>query len=719
MSEIGEVLATATLGTAPSEVLWNSDGQSLIVVYGSGNQEFGEESIAALNATSGQTLWTHDAMGTRSLAVSPDGRTLAVAGRLGHRQVIKEFVEPDDCSELPFNLRHACEEWNKKHSGWQVKEIKVPPVRVSVLAAADATVRWGQDDADSATKHFSYSPDSTLLAVTGQQIHLLDAATGAPRRELGSFSFALPTLFSKDSRWLATADSERLVLIDVTTGTARWTTSLPEPVAQFTFAEEGAVIVVATERQAFTLRTDDGGIKASVQLKDPLIGQPTVLSADGRELARCGPDTMVLWDVADGGRRFETPVGNAAQVRFNPALPEVAIASGSGVKIVNSRLGTTVWQEDADHFSNLAFAPDGRRLALGGSSAQNAGFVQIRDMNPTSVSHRVFEGPVTRIALTSFPDPLAAAASQDSDSRATVFHAETGELVLERIHPGVITSLEFSPDGRHFATGSTEGGARLFASSTGDRQWLVAHNAPVNALAFLPTGAQDVVTASGDKTARLLAGDTGMERWRLAHPQAVTLVAASPDGRWIATACADRSTRIVDPATGAELFRFRHDAKIRAIAFSPRGSMLATGGDDGIVLIVDPVTGRELGRSVHTREVTAVAFSHDEALLATAGKDLAVHLLNVQVTPPKLARQLTFPQTITTLAFHPAEQQLALVNDPPTANVTVIDCADGTELSRLTHPAEIHDLAYSPDGKLLATACEDTLARVYPGRRGG
>jgi WD40 repeat protein len=198
----------------------------------------------------------------------------------------------------------------------------------------------------------------------------------------------------------------------------------------------------------------------------------------------------------------------------------------------------------------------------------------------------------------------------------------------------------------------------------------------------------------------------------------VTLVAASPDGHLVATACADRSTRILNAVTGEELFRLSHDGKIRAIAFNPTGSMLAAGGDDGEVLIIDTASGRVLAKSLHTREVTAAAFSHDGSLLATAGKDHAVHVLDASADPPKLVSSHADTQTLTRLAFHPAEPQLALVNDEPNPAVTILDPAAGTELSRLRHPAPINDLAYSPDGKLLATACDDTLARVYPGRRG-
>ncbi len=300
-----------------------------------------------------------------------------------------------------------------------------------------------------------------------------------------------------------------------------------------------------------------------------------------------------------------------------------------------------------------------------------------------------------------------------------MFRADTGEPVLEKKLPGEINTLEFSPDGHHFATGNTDGGVRLFRTDTGERRWIVAHTAPVEAVAFLPSsgGNDDLVTACRDKTTRRLAREEGDEVWRFHHPQPVTRVATSADGRFVATACADRSTRILAPDTGAELAVFSHDGKLRAIAFNPQGSVLATGGDDGAVLIISTATRKEIGRSQHTRDVTAVAFSGDGKLLATAGKDEAVHLWDVAAAPPKKVRTLTFPQTVTRLRFHPSDPQLALVNDEPGPTVVIVDPTTDTELARLAHPATVNDLAFSPDGKLLATACADGLARIYPGRR--
>jgi WD40 repeat protein len=710
MSEIGEILVTAALSFVPGEVMWSGDGQSLFADGSSAG-------LVNLNAATGEERWRGPGGGV----ISPDEQTVALTGGGGTKPIM-EFEDFWDCSELPRSMRQACEKHNREDVGWHVVGHKEVPSWIQVRARESGTGLWSRSfPSTEVVQHPRYSPDGKLLAVSGNHTRLFDSVSGEELVELESHASSLsPAVFSRDSQRLVTADSTRLALIDVTVSGIKWVTSLPAPVTQFAFTEDGSMLVVATEHQALTLSAEDGSLVTSVDLQDPLPDRRlTVLSPDRRRLVMVGAESMALWDVADGSRRFETPVGDSARVRFNPVLPEIAIASATGLLVVNSRFGTTVWEQATDPLRDLAFSADGLHLALCGTSAPGSGFVQVRSMSPTSVSHRICDGPVTKIALSSSPGSLAVAASHTPEAKASVFRADTGELVLVKAHPGVINALALSRDGRHFATGGSDGGARLFTTLTGEKRWQVTHNAPVNALTFLASdGGDDVITAAVDKTARCLAHDTGQERWRLSHPQAVTLVAASPDGHLVATACADRSTRILNAVTGEELFRLSHDGKIRAIAFNPTGSMLAAGGDDGEVLIIDTASGRVLAKSLHTREVTAAAFSHDGSLLATAGKDHAVHMLDASADPPKLVSSHADTQTLTRLAFHPAEPQLALVNDEPNPAVTILDPAAGTELSRLRHPAPINDLAYSPDGKLLATACEDTLARVYPGRRG-
>ncbi|GGY41489.1 WD40 repeat domain-containing protein [Streptomyces tanashiensis] len=720
MSEIGEVLAKVDLDFAPSAIFWGADGLSL-VGYGffGTTGPFETQALFVLNTESGEIRWRTEVMGTTSAVISPVGQLVAGVGGFGRPHPITEFVEFQDCSDVPPSKREECKRFNEEEAGLHTVGWTSPPRQIWVEALDPLSERWTRDDPAEDVQRLVHSPDGKLLACTGQGLLVLDALDGSLRTGFSTVVSRLPAAFTRDSQRVAAADAARMVLVDVAAGSMRWTTGLPAAVTGFAFTADETALVVTTEREAFTLRAEDGVISNTVALQDPLLGTVvTVLGKGGRRMLRVDPQTMALWDLSDGGRRFSIPLSASAQVRFNPVLPEIAIASADGVKVVNSLFGTTVWEKATDRLTGLAFSPDGQRLALGGIDPQSSRFLHIHSMAPTSVSSLAFDGSVNEIALTSASAPLAVAAGDDSDAKASMFRADTGELLLEKRLPGQISSLEFSPDGRHFVTGSADGGVRLFRTDTGERRWIITHTGSVTAVTFLPSGGNgDVLSASRDKTARRLALDDGAEVWRFPQLQSVTQVVASADGRFVATACSDRSTRILAPDTGAELAAFSHDGKVRAIAFNPQGSVLATGGDDGVVLMIATATRTEIGHSQHASDVTGVAFSGDGKLLATAGKDKAVHLWNVAVDPPQKIRTLTFPQPVTRLLFHPTETELALVNDEPKPTVVIVDTDADTELARLVHPATVNDLAFSPDGKLFATACADGLARVYPGRR--
>jgi len=46
--------------------------------------------------------------------------------------------------------------------------------------------------------------------------------------------------------------------------------------------------------------------------------------------------------------------------------------------------------------------------------------------------------------------------------------------------------------------------------------------------------------------------------------------------------------------------------------------------------------------------------------------------------------------------------------------VRVIDPRTGAEAYRLIHPAAVHAIAFTGDGTLIVTACDDKVARVFP-----
>lgn len=173
---------------------------------------------------------------------------------------------------------------------------------------------------------------------------------------------------------------------------------------------------------------------------------------------------------------------------------------------------------------------------------------------------------------------------------------ETDRSLIRRFsgHKDVMTSIRFSPDGIHLASGNSDRSVRLWHVATGAPVWANVDAAKgVTAVRFSPDGAR-VAAASEDGHVRLVGAKDGRTLAVLAGSGApVTSVAFSPAGRTVAGGCEDGAVILWDVASSAAPRRLAgHEHAVRRVAFTIDGRGLVSAGDDGKVILWDVEAGR-------------------------------------------------------------------------------------------------------------------------------
>ncbi|MCI0379869.1 MAG: WD40 repeat domain-containing protein, partial [Gemmataceae bacterium] len=290
-------------------------------------------------------------------------------------------------------------------------------------------------------------------------------------------------------------------------------------------------------------------------------------------------DTVKLWDPGTGKLKGSVPeekYTSISALAFSPDKETVVIASGRSyereipeveVRLLDAK--TLKLKHKVSHvsfgvvfrWSAVAFSPDGKRLALAGRD-EGGYCVKLWDVKNV----KLIGG--TKAGERLFDDPDAVPPERKID----------------------VTCLAFSPDGKLFAGGDSDGKIRLFDGQTGETKAVLddRHSGSVEGIAFSPDG-KTLLSGSRDKTVKLWDLPKGkLLRTLEGHKGAIMSAALSPDGKLLATGgnfAEEKGDKwhveviLWDTQTG-ERKRTISDVTVPvlSVAFSPDGRALAVGG---------------------------------------------------------------------------------------------------------------------------------------------
>jgi WD40 repeat protein/serine/threonine protein kinase len=508
-----------------------------------------------------------------------------------------------------------------------------------------------------------------------------------------------------------------------------------------------------------------------IVFKPPDAGGPVVFSPDGTRLATCRQWCSMLdakrrrfeglkgavdvWDLTSRKKIFsftEHPryrQGNFPAVGFSPDGKGLGVGgkwrdleSGKEIRALPGGIG--------------ALSPDGKQRA----SYAGGGKVTVWDV-ATGSELRTITVPY-RIRAVAFDGKHVALGFWAGDVSdvyehgwITVWDWTTGQKVCTvkswvLAHPPPYDpmsfwfprAISFTSDGKHILAANGSGVVKLWEVASGQE-------------ALTLKGPMGTIAVSHDRKRLASMYNDGVKVWDLANSQDCLTIrvgphhgynlsmALSPDGKYVASSGttdtqSQNILKLWDAATGQEIRSFKgHTDWIPSVAFSADGKVLASGSADKTIKLWDPTAGKVI-RTLNgpAGAVRRLAYSPNGKYLAsTESGPGAAAMVRVWDLATGLETR-TFGASPGALAFSPDSKSVAtttfkvvvkvtgnkwrdaLARHGPTAKgkgvVKVVDVASGNEIMTGDgHSGRVHGVAFSPDGKHLASASQDKTVKVW------